>query len=49
MWIGNTVTQNIAILKCAKYDGFLTIEYEGSEDCLVGIARGRDYLNSYLN
>ena len=43
------VAQCISILKRAKYDGFLTIEYEGSEDCLVGIARGRDYLNSYLN
>ena len=24
----------------AGYDGFLSLEYEGSEDCLTGIARG---------
>lgn len=42
------VEQCLAILKRAKYDGFLTVEYEGSEDCIAGISRGRDRLLGYL-
>ena len=34
------VAQCIRILKKAGYDGFLSIEYEGREDCIDGIARG---------
>lgn len=38
------VAQCIAILKKAGYDGYVTVEYEGYEDCLVGVKRGREYL-----
>lgn len=34
------VAQCIAILKRAKYDGYVTVEYEGLEDCIAGIGRG---------
>ena len=42
------VAQCIAILKRAGYDGYLTIEYEGADDCIDGIARGRDYLKALI-
>ena len=38
------VAQCIAILKRAGYDGFLSIEYEGSEDCMAALEKGRAYL-----
>lgn len=31
-----------------SYDGYLTIEYEGVEDCLEGIAKSRAYLENVL-
>ena len=34
------VEQCLAILKRAGYDAYLTVEYEGAEDCMSGIARG---------
>ena len=40
---------HIAILKKAKYSGFLTVEYEGSEDCLVGLSRGLSRLKAYID
>lgn len=43
------VEQCIAILKKAKYSGFLTVEYEGSEDCLVGLSRGLSRLKAYID
>lgn len=42
------VAQCLAILKKAKYDGFVTIEYEGSEDCVAGITRGLQRLTCYI-
>jgi sugar phosphate isomerase/epimerase len=40
--------QCIAILKKAGYDGYLTVEYEGAEDCMAGIARGLANLKTYI-
>ena len=42
------VKQCIAILKRAGYDGFLSIEYEGKEDCIEGIKTGIATLRQYL-
>ncbi|MBQ9086027.1 MAG: sugar phosphate isomerase/epimerase [Clostridia bacterium] len=41
------VAQCLAILKRAGYDGYVTVEYEGSEDCMLGIPRGLERLRSY--
>ncbi|MBE6702292.1 MAG: sugar phosphate isomerase/epimerase [Ruminococcaceae bacterium] len=43
------VKQCIAILKRAGYDGWLSVEYEGKEDCLQGIAEGLKNLRMYLS
>lgn len=43
------VRQCIAILKRAKYEGFFSIEYEGSEDCFKGIEKGLANLKSFLD
>ena len=40
--------QCIAILKRAGYDSYLTVEYEGSEDCIIGIEKGLKALKSYV-
>lgn len=42
------VKQCIAILKAQGYDGTLSIEYEGSDDCIVGIEKGFKNLKSYI-
>lgn len=42
------IKQCIAILKAQCYDGTISIEYEGSEDCLVGIERGYKALREYI-
>jgi sugar phosphate isomerase/epimerase len=42
------VRQCLAILKKAGYDGFCSIEYEGSEDCIAGIAKGIENLKSFI-
>lgn len=42
------VAQCIAILKRAGYDGYLTVEYEGAEDCIAGIARGLNNLRQFV-
>lgn len=34
------VKQCLRIIKATGYDGYLSLEYEGAEDCLTGIARG---------
>lgn len=34
------VKRCLKILKAAGYDGFLSVEYEGVEDCISGISRG---------
>ena len=43
------VKQCIAILKRAGYDGYLSIEYEGYEDCIEGITTGFKNLTKFLN
>ncbi len=40
------VAHCIAILKRAKYDGYITVEYEGAADCLTGIRTGLTYLKN---
>jgi len=42
------VKQCLAILKKAGYDGALTIEYEGAEDCIESIKRGAENLRKYI-
>ena len=42
------VAQCAAILKKAGYDGYLSIEYEGAEDCVAAIARGRENLLKFI-
>ena len=42
------VAQCVAIMKRAGYDGFMTIEYEGNEDCIVGIEKGLKNLTRYI-
>lgn len=42
------VKQCIAILKRAGYDGYLSIEYEGYEDCIEGITTAFANLTKYL-
>lgn len=42
------VEQCVAILKRAGYDGYLTIEYEGIEDCIQGILHGLYNLKRYI-
>ena len=42
------VKQCLAILKKAGYDGVVSIEYEGVEDCIAGIARGKANLDRYI-
>ena len=42
------VKQCLAILKKAGYDGWVSLEYEGKEDCIEGIAEGLRNLRSYI-
>ena len=42
------VAQCVAIMKRAGYDGFMTIEYEGNEDCIAGIERGYKNLKRFI-
>ncbi|MEE1234354.1 MAG: hypothetical protein UHS50_01560, partial [Bacteroidaceae bacterium] len=42
------IKQCLAILKKAGYEGFLSIEYEGCDDCIDGIARGLANLKQFL-
>lgn len=43
------VKKCLSILKFAGYDGYVSVEYEGKEDCMVGIARGFANLKSYID
>lgn len=43
------VERCIRILKRAGYDGWLSVEYEGAEDCIEGIAEGLKNLRLYLS
>ena len=38
------IAQSIAILKRSGYDGYVTVEFEGTEDNLTGIGLGRKNL-----
>ena len=42
------VAQCVQILARAGYQGYLTVEYEGIEDCIAGITRGRLNLKEYI-
>ena len=42
------VQRCLDILKKSGYDGFVTIEYEGTEDCLTGIERGLKNLRAMM-
>ncbi len=43
------VTQCLSILNRAGYDGYVTIEFEGSCDCLEAIARSKAYLENVIS
>lgn len=43
------VKQCLAILKNAGYDGYVSIEYEGAEDCIDGISRGYKNLKRIIS
>lgn len=43
------VKQCLAIIKRAGYDGYVSIEYEGAEDCIDGIARGFANLKEFIS
>lgn len=43
------VKKCLSILKKAGYDGYVTIEYEGAEDCISGIERGYQNLKKILS
>ena len=38
----------IAILKRAGYDGYVSVEFEGAEDCITAITRGKARLDEYI-
>lgn len=42
------IAQCIAILKKAKYDGYITIEFEGNGECLSEIEKGLSNLKRYI-
>lgn len=42
------VAQCLAILKRAGYNGYVSIEYEGAEDCINGIEKGKANLESFI-
>ncbi len=42
------VKRCVEVLKRAGYDGYLSIEFEGSEDCIEGISKGHEYLKSLI-
>lgn len=40
--------QCYAILKSIGYNGYLSVEYEGPEDCIEGIRKGLDSIKKYM-
>ena len=42
------IAQCVAILKKARYDGYLTIEFEGNGDCMSEIVKGLERLRGYV-
>ena len=43
------VRQCLKILKRANYDGYVSVEYEGREDCIAGIERGLANLKRFIS
>lgn len=39
----------LSILKNAGYDGYVSVEYEGIEDCIAGIKRGFSNLKAFID
>ena len=42
------IEQCLRILKKAGYEGYLSIEFEGNEDCIEGISKGLKNLKKYI-
>jgi sugar phosphate isomerase/epimerase len=42
------VKQCLTAIKRTGYDGFVSIEFEGSEDCIAGITKGLNNLKAYI-
>ena len=42
------VKKCIEVLKRAGYDGYVSIEYEGAEDCIEGIKKGLEFLKNII-
>lgn len=42
------IYQSIQILKKAGYNGYVTVEFEGKEDCIDGIRIGKDNLKRFI-
>ena len=42
------IKQCLKILKRAGYDGYVSLEYEGTDDCIMGISNGLAYIKSVL-
>jgi len=42
------VRKCIEVLKRAGYDGYVSIEYEGAEDCIEGIKKGLEFLREII-
>ena len=42
------VAEMMRALSSVDYDGFISLEYEGAEDCLTGIARGLQNVKKFL-
>ena len=43
------VRQCLKILKRVNYDGYVSVEYEGVEDCIAGISRGLANLKRFIS
>ena len=42
------VKRCVEVLKRAGYDGYISVEFEGSEDCIEAISKGMTYLRSIV-
>lgn len=42
------IVQCVRLLKNAGYEGYITVEFEGMEDCLLGLALGLAYMKKHL-
>jgi sugar phosphate isomerase/epimerase len=42
------VVRCIEVLKKAGYDGYISIEFEGKEDCIYAIGRGKEFLEAII-